>query len=98
MTIKTVAHYGEQNGDAMRDPEMVFEVSPDLGVWTPTYFLNDYAGVEQNVFKRVDGNMTWKPALKRGLDDFAKTWDRNIKEQGFLEAYRKVKTALLSSD
>jgi hypothetical protein len=24
-----VAHYYEQNGDAMRDPEMVFEVNPD---------------------------------------------------------------------
>ena len=24
-----VAHYFEQNGDAMRDPEMVFEVNPD---------------------------------------------------------------------
>src|SRR3972149_5675332 len=24
----SVAHYGEQNGDPMRDPDMVFEVSP----------------------------------------------------------------------
>ncbi len=26
----SVAHYGEQNGDLMRDPEMVFEAR---GVW-----------------------------------------------------------------
>ena len=33
----SVAHYYEQNGDAMRDPEMVFEVNPDedgLASWS----------------------------------------------------------------
>jgi Domain of unknown function (DUF6908) len=29
MLAIAVAHYHEQNGDAMRDPEMVFEVNPD---------------------------------------------------------------------
>ncbi len=44
----SVAHYGEQNGDLMRDPEMCFKLGlaggPHLN---PFYFRNDYMGVEQ---------------------------------------------------
>ena len=46
----SIAHYGEQNGDLMRDPEMCFELTNPLGTgWTMTayYFRNDYMGVEQ---------------------------------------------------
>src|SRR6202012_5540685 len=41
----SVAHYGEQNGDAMRDPEMCFELEAD-GELSPYYYRNDYVGVE----------------------------------------------------
>ena len=48
--VVSVAHYGEQNSDAMRDPEMLFEVVNEKGgqpeFW-PFYFRNDYAAVEQ---------------------------------------------------
>jgi ParB/RepB/Spo0J family partition protein len=44
----SVAHYGEQNGDLMRDPEMCFELGlaggPHLDPW---YWRNDYVAVEQ---------------------------------------------------
>ena len=43
----SIAHYGEQNGDAMRDPEICAEVVVENGaakLW-PYYFRNDYAGV-----------------------------------------------------
>jgi hypothetical protein len=44
----SVAHYGEQNGDLMRDPEMCFELGfiegPHLSAF---YYRNDYVGVEQ---------------------------------------------------
>src|SRR5258708_13550520 len=47
--VVSVAHYGEQNGDAMRDPEMLFEVVEEVGreqeFW-PFYFRNAYAAVE----------------------------------------------------
>ena len=47
--VVSVAHYGEQNSDAMRDPEMLFEVveegSRQLEFW-PFYFRNDYAVVD----------------------------------------------------
>jgi hypothetical protein len=34
----SVCHYGEQNGDAMRDPEMYFELEADGGL-NPFYYL-----------------------------------------------------------
>ncbi|MGC1784475.1 MAG: hypothetical protein WA708_18265, partial [Acidobacteriaceae bacterium] len=53
----SVAHYGEQNGDLMRDPEMCFElglaVGPHLNAF---YWRNDYAGVEQWSRFIRDGN------------------------------------------
>ena len=45
----SIAHYGEQNGDLMRDPEMCFELSFAGGVadLNPFYYRNDYIGCEQ---------------------------------------------------
>jgi len=86
----SVAHYGEQNGDAMRDPEMCFELMGDD--WGPTYFRNDYMGVEQfAAFKNEAGQAMIRPRLIKDLRSFARTWDRNIREQGFLEAYKSQK-------
>jgi hypothetical protein len=46
----SVANYYEQNGDAMRDPEMVFEVNPDAwqtGEWTPVSYRQDNLDIYQ---------------------------------------------------
>ncbi len=44
----SVAHYGEQNGDLMRDPEMCFELGFSGGAHLdPFYWRNDYTGTEQ---------------------------------------------------
>ena len=43
----SVAHYGEQNGDLMRDPEIMFEVAPDAKsgwTWHPVAIQQDYIG------------------------------------------------------
>jgi hypothetical protein len=44
----SVAHYGEQNGDLMRDPEMIFEAEESRKQMNlvPYYWRNDYAGIE----------------------------------------------------
>lgn len=82
----SVAHYSEQNGDAMRDPEIVYLVDGSkLESWIPIYFLNDYAGVEQEVIR--DGGVAIK--LSKELHSFSKLWDKNIREQGFIEAAKK---------
>jgi len=44
----SIAHYGEQNGDLMRDPEMCFELGMAGGAHLdPWYWRNDYVAVEQ---------------------------------------------------
>jgi hypothetical protein len=100
--VVSVAHYGEQNGDAMRDPEMLFEVVEEVGrepeFW-PFYFRNDYAAVEHWSRQRDEaGNLHGLPTRTRDFEQFAKVWDRNLREQGFLEAFRRSAGARLSAE
>lgn len=76
--VVSVAHYGEQNGDAMRDPEMCF----DFETGEPLYFRNDYIGVEQYVYVTPE-RAQYYPRLLRELTSFAATWARNLRAQGF---------------
>jgi hypothetical protein len=88
----SVAHYGEQNGDLMRDPEMCFELSNPLRLgWilSPFYFRNDYMGVEQYSRTREGENYVFVPGLLREHESFARTWDKNIRTQGFVEAFER---------
>ncbi len=86
----SVAHYGEQNGDLMRDPEMCFELSkPPLGrSRAPAYYYrNDYMGIEQFSRYREGENYVFVPGLYEEHEAFARLWDKNIRDQGFLEAF-----------
>jgi len=84
----SVCHYGEQNGDLMRDPEMCFEITPD-GQFHPYYFRNDYTGTEHEVYFRTeDGREMVRPRLKKELSAFARQWSVNLREQGFIKAAR----------
>lgn len=89
----SICHYGEQNGDLMRDPEMCFEMEIENGVvieFHPYYYRNDYAGFEQNAVEdtRIDALMI------RGQREFSEMWSRNLIHQGFPSAYQKLKTSL----
>lgn len=77
----SLAHYGEQNGDLMRDPEMIFVLGN--GAYCPVYFRNDYAGVEQDVFDYDEAGKIRgiKLKLQNELASFANTWMNNIKDQ-----------------
>ena len=91
----SVAHYGIQNGDSMRDPECTFLVIPSENgewQWKPLTFLNDYVGMYQ-VAAEYDnfGQVRVRDAkVVRELQEFAEIWDRNLKHQGFLEAFRST--------
>ena len=86
----SVAHYGEQNGDLMRDPEMCFELSqpkasqPSLD---PYYWRSDYRGVEQWSRNVVNGQYVVLLDLHRMHELFAEVWDGNLRSQGFLDAF-----------
>ena len=85
----SVAHYGEQNGDLMRDPEMIFEAeeSGEGMNLVPYYWRNDYGGIEQYSAFVEEGRTILNAKLKREHTAFAHIWDANLKVQGFLEAF-----------
>lgn len=87
----SVAHYGEQNGDLMRDPEMVFEVegSGSTMVFKPFYWRNDYCGVEQYSVRLEGSSVKIEPELLREHEEFAVLWNENLDQQGFLPAFRR---------
>ena len=84
----SLCHYGEQNGDLMRDPEMVFELFThgEASAAEPLSFQNDYMGLLQEVYRYDEaGKKTHvKTRLKAELKSFARTWFTNLKDQGFL--------------
>jgi hypothetical protein len=88
--LVSVAHYGEQNVDAMRDPEIMFEVASDAKggmTWHPVAIQQDYIGsYQQCVFEDEQGRVMIRPALVRDIAAFARIWDRNLKHQGFIDA------------
>jgi hypothetical protein len=84
--LVSVAHYTEQNGDLMRDPEIVFEIGSD-GKWSPVSIQMDYTGYyREAVYTGDDGKLYLRPALVKDIAAFARIWDRNLKGQGFVGA------------
>ena len=84
----SVAHYGEQNGDLMRDSEMCFELGLAGGAHLSAfYYRNDYLGIEQWSRDVVDGNYIQLIGLHRQYEAFAKAWDTSLRLQGFAEAF-----------
>jgi hypothetical protein len=77
----SVAHYYEQNGDQMRDPEIVFEVGED---WEPVSYQQDGLNIYQEAVYVSGGKVVTNPRLIADLKGFARLWDRNIAAQGFL--------------
>lgn len=66
----SVAHYYRQDGDAMRDPEIVF----DPARWLAVEYTQDSMGI----YQRVEPGY-YSP----GIETFADVWAQNIKSQGF---------------
>ncbi|MCI6541948.1 MAG: hypothetical protein MR460_17610 [Bilophila wadsworthia] len=77
-----LAHYGEQNGDLMADPDMVFWCGTD-GRYYPVSYQNDYMGVcDQAVVEWKDGKPDiYRPKAQAGMVKFANVWMNNIASQ-----------------
>ena len=82
----SVAHYGQQNGDLMRDPEMCFELVGEDRL-DPYYWRNDYVAVEQWSRNIVRDRYLCLVQLHEQHKHFAKTWDDNLISQGFAEVF-----------
>lgn len=96
----SVAHYGEQNGDAMRDPEMLFEAE-EFGqeiILKPYYFRNDFVGVEQYSMRCEEGQISTNPRLRKEHQEFAQLWNTNLERQGFLAAFTRLRSSQVDAD
>ena len=82
--VYSICHYSEQNGDAMRYPEMTFGVDWTAKTILPLSYRNDFAYVNINYFVYRHGNLLGyhKHWLHDG-DNFLWTWCKNIVDQGF---------------
>ena len=80
--IFSVAHYYEQNGDLMADPEMCFLMDIKSSKYLPSYFKQDNIGVEQESIIMERGEIIeYKAKLQAEHAEFANMWLSNIKNQ-----------------
>ena len=75
----SLCFYGEQNGDLMRDPELIVRIFHDIKMAEATYFRNDYVGLEQYVYPEP-GYVN--PALKKDLNSYLRTFLEDIRKMG----------------
>ena len=69
----SLAHYGESNGDAMRDPDMVFWYGPDRR-WYPVNYRNDWTGTDRPAIEFGDaGRPRRSPEHDEAAGDTAPT-------------------------
>lgn len=83
------AHYYEQYGDLMRDPEMCFMYSEKHHTVIPYMYCMDAFGTYQESVNISEN--TYKPRMQREHTSFANRWMGNIKQQQKLKIPR-VKT------
>jgi len=77
----SLCHYGELNGDLMRDPEMIFFRDSKCDYY-PFYYRNDYVIFEQFTGKIVENKLVIRKAKYQASQvEFANLWMENIKEQ-----------------
>ncbi len=91
----SVTHYIEQNGDMLRDPEMVFSLHtltaamPRFEGWVPlTTEPGGFGRVCPTTKHAANGKPTgYYPRAMREAYAFAALWARNLRSQGFVRRY-----------
>jgi len=78
----SLAHYYEQNGDLVADPEMTVRVLPE-GFAEALSFSMPGMGIYQEVYFERDGKKYMRPRLKQDQNAFLDKWLMNLKHQGF---------------
>lgn len=92
----SVCHYYKQNGDMMRDPEVVFFTGYER--WVPITFEQS-PGMYQVAATTTDDNKTIEkvaPHQQADLARFCRMWALNLKRQGWLEYSRREDSAFTS--
>ncbi len=83
----SLVHYGEQNGDLMRDPEIVFYKNGNS--FLPVFLQNDYIGQYIEVMDYSENSNSFVVSNTRGynsiIDFFNSLWSKNIISQQELQ-------------
>lgn len=95
--VFSIAHYYEQNGDLMRDPEMTFWKKNEEEIFPMTYQMDGiFNGYRKSLELLEDGRYAINRRENYDQKVFANMWFRNIKEQQRLFP-KKVKRQSRSS-
>ncbi len=78
-----VAHYFEQNGDYIPDPDMEFFITP-YG-WIPSGITFRIGAYRRAAIKDEEGKIRINKTEVRKNVQFSNMWARNIKNQGFIK-------------
>jgi hypothetical protein len=78
--LVSIAHYYVQNGDMMRDPDVVFLIGADQEVY-PISFRQDGVGIYQEAAVVKDGKWRVRPKMQADICSFCNQWMENINEQ-----------------
>jgi hypothetical protein len=76
----SIAHYYQQNGDMMRDPDVVFVIGADQHVY-PISYRQDGMGIYQEAAIIEDGKWRVRPKMQADICSFCNQWMENINEQ-----------------
>jgi hypothetical protein len=87
----SVMHTYLQNGDVMRDPDVEVEVIPGTDDWLPCSFRQDGLGLLREAISTEGGVLQFHHGLVADIKRFLKVWDRNLREQGFVDAARHLR-------
>lgn len=92
--LYSLAHYYQEQGDPMRDPEMVFIVVDNrqepadydlIGIFPQLFRQDNIGAYEESVCLEDDRVTTFKPVWQRDQAAFASQWLKNIQQQEFLK-------------
>ena len=78
--LVSIAHYYEQNGDLMRDPDVVFLIGADQHVY-PISYRQDGLGIDQEAAVVEDGKWKVRTRMQADIAKFCNDWFQNIQEQ-----------------
>lgn len=82
--VYSITHWGEMNGDAMRDPDITFSVDHESKTIEPQTFQNDYLGLYQEVYRQDDdGTWLYSNRLRIDLDQHLYDWLNIIEQASF---------------
>lgn len=87
--IYSVAHYYQQNGDMMRDPDIEFLKGKD-GNYYPISYRQDGLGIYQEVIEWGETGeiVGYRPKMQKDIAVFAGDWMENIRQQQRMSSRR----------